>query len=243
MSLRKMAKPETKSDGPLDEMEMHRAAGLLHRAVMHGQAHGLVKMISGHIHGRPVTATCSDVLEQIQGMNDSSKRRFDYSDTEETGSWDEVSSNAFMDRLHGCHGDQPSASGVRSQAAAGYDHGSVVTKEKPKTQAEMLQQCQELTRHNVPYPKGIASVMDWGRTVITMKKYSHMKISYAELVEIADADEDAMKYLAWIQATFMPTLADLNKDGKRTQARDLALYLKKIGWSKTDNEEFCQTLK
>ena len=55
--------------------------------------------------------------------------------------------------------------------------------------------------------------------------------------------KEAMKYLSWIQATFTPTLADLTKDGKCTQARDLALYLKKIGWTKSDGYEFNRTLK
>ena len=228
MSVRKMAKPETMSDGPLGESEMRHAAGLLHRAVAHGQAHGIVRMVSGHIHGRPIAVACGDVLEQIQGMNDSSKRRFDLSDAEGSESWDEVPAETFMDRLHGLQGNQPSASGVSSQTADGYDHGGA-TVVKPMTQADMLKSSQELNRHNVPYPKGITNVMTWGRTVITMKKYAQMNISYAELVEMGDRDEDAMKYLAWIQATFTPTLADLQKDGKCTQARDLALYLKKIG--------------
>ena len=104
MSLRKMAKPETESDEPLSEMEMRRCAGLLRRAVMHGQAHGLVKLVAGQVHGRPIAVTCGDVLEQIQAMNDSSKRRIEFSETEESESWDEVPAETFMDRLHGLQG-------------------------------------------------------------------------------------------------------------------------------------------
>lgn len=240
--MRKMAKPETVRDGPLNESEMRFAAGLLHRAVANGQAHGIVRLVSGHIHGRPIAVACGDILEQIQGMNDSSKRRIDLSDAEGSESWDEVPAETFMDRLHGFQGNQPSASGVSPQTAAGYDPGATEVV-KPMTQADMMKSSQELNRHNVPYPKGVATVMTWSRTVITMKKYAHMNISYAELVEMADRDEDAMKYLAWIQATFTPTLADLQKDGKCTQARDLALYLKKTGWTKSDAGEFSRTLK
>ena len=85
--------------------------------------------------------------------------------------------------------------------------------------------------------------MDWGRTVIKMKKYAHMNISCAELVEMGDRDDEAMRYLSWIQATFAPTLSDLNKDGRRTQAHDLAPYLKKAGWTKAKGDEFSRTLK
>ena len=77
MSLRKMAKPETESEEPLSEMEMRRCSGLLRRAFLNGQAHGLVRMIAGQVHGRPIAVTCGDVLEQIQEMNDSSKRRIE----------------------------------------------------------------------------------------------------------------------------------------------------------------------
>lgn len=242
MSLRKMAKPETESDEPLSEMEMRRCAGLLRRAVMHGQAHGLVKLVAGQVHGRPIAVTCGDVLEQIQAMNDSSKRRIEFSETEESESWDDVAGESFMDRLHGFRGDGPATSGASSYAA-GCDRSAMGATDQPKTQGSLIQACQELTRHNVPYPKGITTVMQWGRTVITMKKYSHMNISYAELAEMAEKDEEAVKYLSWIQATFTHTLADLNKDGKCTQARDLALYLKKIGWTKSDGYEFNRTLK
>ena len=67
--------------------------------------------------------------------------------------------------------------------------------DQPKTQGSMIQACQELTRHNVPYPKGITTVMQWGRTVITMKKYSHMNISYAEIAEMAEKDERSYEVL------------------------------------------------
>ena len=103
-----MAKPETESDEPLSEMEMRRCSGFLRRAVMHGQAHGLVKLVAGQVHGRPIAVTCGDVLEQIQAMNDSSKRRIEFSETEESESWDDVAGESFMDRLHGFRGsDQP----------------------------------------------------------------------------------------------------------------------------------------
>ena len=42
-----------------------------------------------------------------------------------------------------------------------------------------------------------------------------MNISYAELVEMGDRDEDADEVpFAWIQATFTPTLADLQQGWK-----------------------------
>eukprot|EP00435_Cladocopium_sp_Y103_P007772 s2835_g2.t1 len=244
MAARKVMKgTETESDGPLSDQEIVRAAGLLHRAVVHGQNQSLVKPIARHIHGKQMSVHRGEVLEQVrdlQGMADSSKRRLDVPDGDDGESWEELSEASFMDRLHGF---RPDASGGSSQVTAGYGHGDGSLGQKPKTQSAMLAACQELTRHNTPYPKGIVSVMDSGRTVVTMKKYANMGICYAELVENAETDEDAAKYLAWIKATFTPTLADLKKNEKRTQARDLAMFLTKIGWSKCEDGEFSRTLK
>ena len=60
---------------------------------------------------------------------------------------------------------------------------------------------------------------------------------------MSETDHESAKYLAWIQKTYTPEV-DRMKTVKRTQAVDMAMYLKNLGWSMdAAEEEFVRRLK
>eukprot|EP00435_Cladocopium_sp_Y103_P038469 s4675_g10.t1 len=100
----------------------------------------------------------------------------------------------------------------------------------------------DVVHPEVPCPPGVKDVHEWSRTIVSMKKYADLNYSYGELVKLAECDGEAAKYLAWIQKTYTPEV-DRMKTVKRTQAVDLAMFLKMIGWSAEAPEEFVRRLK
>eukprot|EP00435_Cladocopium_sp_Y103_P066389 s212_g28.t1 len=96
-------------------------------------------------------------------------------------------------------------------------------KENPKgnNKAKLAHHMPDVVHPEVPCPPGVKDVHEWSRTIVSMKKY---------------ADEVA-KYLAWIQKTYTPEV-DRMKTVKRTQAVDLAMFLKMTGCSADAPEEF-----
>ena len=211
----KMSKSDTVSDGALTEPEMDRAAELLHRAVVHEQGNRLVMKISHHIHGRGTAVNAAGVIEEVkQAMSDASKRRLD-SESE----WDEVSNGSEFPIL------VPKSSEEKPRGS------------KPLAQHDLLPK-----GFGIPLPSGVASVADWGRTIIKMKKYKDLNLSYEELIKMAESHGEHHRYLQWIQSNFSPANEDIHKV-KMTQAVDLALYLKKIDWQKGESMEFQRCFK
>ena len=194
---------------------MDRAAELLHRAVVHEQGNRLVMKISHHIHGRGTAVNAAGVIEEVkQAMSDASKRRLD-SETE----WDEVSNGSDFPILI-------------PKSAEDKHRGS-----KPMSQHEMLPK-----GFGIPLPTGVSTVAEWGRTIIKMKKYKDLNISYDELMKMAESNGEHHRYLQWIQSTYTPADQDISKV-KMTQAVDLALYMKKIGWQSGGSMEFERCFK
>lgn len=211
----KMSKSDTVSDGALTEPEMDRAAELLHRAVVHEQGNRLVMKISHHIHGRGTAVNAAGVIEEVkQAMSDASKRRLD-SESE----WDEVSNGSEFPIL------VPKSSEEKPRGS------------KPLAQHDLLPK-----GFGIPLPSGVASVADWGRTIIKMKKYKDLNLSYEELIKMAESNGEHHRYLQWIQSNFSPANEDIHKV-KMTQAVNLALYLKKIDWQKGESMEFQRCFK
>ena len=212
----KQSKVDDKSVGPLTEPEMDRAAELLHRAIVHEQGNRLVMKISHHLHGRGIAVHAEAVIKEVkQGMTDASKRRLDLSESD----WDEVSNGSDFPIL------------VPKSA-----------EEKPSGSAPMAQHDLLPQGFGIPLPKGVASVADWGRTIIKMQKYKDLNISYAELIQMAESSSEHQRYVQWIQSNFTPADEDISKV-KITQGVDLALYLKKISWQKSDKDGFERCMK
>eukprot|EP00435_Cladocopium_sp_Y103_P027367 s706_g6.t1 len=217
--------PRGESTGPLSQREVEIAAGLVHRAVVHEQAHGIVTKIAAHIHGKHIAVHAEAMLSDVQGMTDASKRRLD-AETD-VGSWDHVISDEEFD---------PSCMPMPS---AGYVKDD--SKGSGMTQAALLASMPD-PKKSFPFPPNVNSMSEWGRTILTMKKYADLNMTYGELVKMSKIDDDALRYLAWIQKTYTPEV-DRAKTVKRTQAVDLAMYLKNSGWSQPETEEFVRRLK
>ena len=210
------------STGRLSEDELCHAAGLLHRAVVFEQNRFIVEKIARQLHGKEMAVHAGAVLEQISGMVDSSKRRFDESDVE-SSHWDHLSSVSETEFQvpkpdAGC-----SAGSHKGDARSAADAVFAVA--------------------SIELPKGISSAHEWGRTVIQMKKYASSEITYAQLVSKTKSDKDAERYVGWLQSTYTPKDIDMQVADGVTQAVDFARYLKMIGWKKGGTEEFVRRLK
>ena len=231
---RAMKHQKGESDGPLNDNELRIVSGLLRRAVAHGQAHHISSLIAHQIGGKTDALPADHFLERLKdemhGMTDASKRRLQGVDE-----WDAVSSmpsdeESFMWRLHGNSADGPAPSG----ASVGYAErpSSAVTKSAISA-----------VDVSVKLPRDVASVEDWSKTLVKMKKYADFGMSYKELVELTKTDKEANKYVGWIQATYTPDPKDINQLNGVTQATDFARFLKKISWKKSSDGDFVRELK
>ena len=121
--------------------------------------------------------------------------------------------------------------------------GYVNVNSKGNSKAKLASLMPDDTPKGFPFPPKVTTMTEWGRTIVTMKKYADFNLSYAELVRMSETDHESAKYLAWIQKTYTPEV-DRMKTVKRTQAVDMAMYLKNLGWSMdAAEEEFVRRLK
>ena len=88
----------------------------------------------------------------------------------------------------------------------------------PKSSEEKPRGSKPLAQHDllpkgfgIPLPSGVASVADWGRTIIKMKKYKDLNLSYEELIKMAESNGEHHRYLQWIQSNFSPANEDIHK--------------------------------
>ena len=224
MSGRMSKLPRGESVGALSQRETEVAAELIHRAIVHEQGNAIVQKVASHIHGKQIAVHVQSLMVECQGMSDASKRRHDETDA---ASWDHIASEEEFD---------PSCMPMPS---GGY--GNDIS--KGNTKAKMADHAPTSGQHVFAFPPKVNSMDEWGRTIITMKKYADLNITYGELVTMSRTDLEASKYLGWIVKTYTPE-PDRMKTVKRTQAVDMAMYLKNIGWSMDETpEEFVRRLK
>lgn len=186
--------------GPLNEDEMDRCAELIHRALVHEQANGIVRRVANHIHGKQIAVHVGSLMNEAQAMTDASKRlRDDDSD------WDQVEET---------EPNLPMTS-KGPTGSAGYE----------RVMKSALTNNPEPAR-DFPLPEGVKTVEQWGKTIIMMPKYADQNVTYKELVNRATRDSEAQSYIKMIQSKFTPKDGE-EYIKKSTQAVDFALYLKK----------------
>jgi hypothetical protein len=222
---------KTESTGPLNEEEISRCAELIHRAVVHEQGFRVVQTVSRHIHGRGTEVNVQEVFDKVasnmvpQAMTDASKRRLEVSDSE----WSAVTQS----------GTEPRDEEPDAKYLEGYQHFKLKPIGSWTSQVPTDRTGKGV---DVPLPTGVNSVMEWGRTIINMKKYADENISYGELVDRAANSAEHARYVQWIQSTYTPPDEEI-VSCKKTQAVDFALYLKKIHWKRQENSEFVRCMK
>eukprot|EP00435_Cladocopium_sp_Y103_P063752 s345_g25.t1 len=218
--------PRGEAVGPLSQRETEVVAELLHRAIVREECNAVISKIASHTHGKHVAVHAKAVVEEIQGMSDASKRRLEAES--EIGSWDHVISD-----------EEEFDPSCMPMSSAGY------SKENPNDKNLKIHAAQTMrdSHHpEVPLPPKVKDVNQWSRTIVSMKKYADFNVMYGELTKLAKTDTEASKYLGWIQKTYTPEARKM-KTVKRTQAVDMAMLLKKIGWSMYEPEEFVRMLK
>ena len=78
---------------------------------------------------------------------------------------------------------------------------------------------------NVPMPNGVATMEEWGRTMLTMQKYSGK--TFEDLLDgIKRGNKDMIQYCSWLVHTYSKNISTQPK----SQAPDLAAYLLRSGF-------------
>ena len=225
--LSKLARGE--SLGALTVREVEVAAELLHRAVIHEQGNAIVEKVAKQIHGRTAAVHVQTLCKDVQGMTDAAKRR---RDADELESWDNVSHVSYGSELDPAScipkpfNVYPSSSGV-----------NVPIEESGGSSGDA-----RAMADGTPFPPEVSNVKEWGRTIITMKKYADLNVTYEEFLKLASNDGEMMRYASWIQKTYTPAKDEMSTV-KITAAVDFALFMKKIGWKPASQQDFVRKMK
>ena len=78
---------------------------------------------------------------------------------------------------------------------------------------------------NVPMPNGVTTMEEWGRTILTMQKYSGK--TFEDLLDgIKRGNKDMIQYCSWLVHSYSKNISTQPK----SQAPDLAAYLLRSGF-------------
>lgn len=175
-------------------------------------SHVSVQLSSCHVEGRdaeprqcPEPGQLQEVLNEIYqaqaggtaSMNDSCKRRMSSAD---------VASPPDFELI-----DSPTGSGGQPKKQA------PIVPTKINTAVGKSVKETEL-------PEGISSVEQWGKTVCTLPKVVHRRLSYEEMIHISTTDEEIKNYLKYILTTGV----------KSAKVDDLRSYMHSIDYKDPD---------
>ena len=215
----------------LSEGEIMAVTKMMYRAAKHGQLEMVMKLLSqspGEKH------LVEEAKAKIGAMTDAAKRRRDD---------DEPFSSADLDpdvAFEIWHQELASSFGVDweciSQLSGGSEDFHVATpkgytsinapKATPKSRYGFAKTEPVPTKYK---PADMPTAKDWSKTLCKLPKVVHLKLSYGELVEMAETDEDIRGYLVWVIGSFGAKDGMLPKTMKG--GADLALFLQYIDWT------------
>lgn len=199
----------------LNASEIRSLTGLLHCAVLHGQARQVMDVYRGsraskatHVPAHVVLNVCKEATfpDKPGNMSEAAKRQRDGDFLE----WEDDVSSVL---IYGTSPDVP----VPMPSSG-----------NPYTSATMKSQPFMHVNPKIPLPKDM-SIVDWGCTVCTMDKVKEKHLCYMEMAEVAANNDDMNGYLDWIVKTY-GTQGCGKPRGKITKAVDLAMYFEAISW-------------
>ena len=194
------------STQPLNEPELTQAAGLLARAVKHGQESLILrKYIHEPGQNKAIATSADHVMKEIGDML--GKRDRDASP-----------------------GPMPSAGTDDSDWSAVTPGGSYVGNlgyAAPMSSKDMQGQAHPFENMKIPLPEGVDSVREWGQTICKMDKVKNRRLTYAEMVSMSEYDTEINDYLMFIQTKF-GTKNTGKLPEKITPGVDLAVYLERV---------------
>lgn len=216
--------------GAKDELsptELSMLTGLLHRAVVHGQASEVIRRYqesrapkSTHVTQKHLVETCASSqgyggstkpAEPTGSMSDASKRLRDFVDfdDESVASWDQISIS-----------DVGPSVPAHPESEIAFKH----------------------VNKNIRIPYGLTLEV-WSKTLCKMdrvKTWDSKGLSYRTLVELAGHDFEVRKYIQWIKQAYGSK--GTGEVAKVTPAVDLALFLECIDWTPaTSTKESSET--
>lgn len=228
-----MAK-KTRAQGSMPALtlsELIMVTKMIYRAAKHGQLEmvmGLLRQSPGEKH------LIDEASAKVGAMSDATKRRRD-GDEEPTGSSRGDPDLAFENWCH----DMVASGNLDWECVSqlsGFSEESCVTTPKsympanvPK--AKVKSRFDVMRTGPVPdkyKPENIPNAKAWSTVLCKLPRVEDLKLSYGELVELAETDEDIRDYLEW-------TVTHLGaKDGKLPKTMkggaDFALFLQYIDW-------------
>ena len=193
------------SSQPLNEPELTQAAGLLARAVKHGQESLILqKYIHEPGHNKAIASPADHVMKEIGEMLGKRDR--------------EVSP-----------GPMPSAGTDDSDWSAVTPGGSYLGNlgYAPPMPAQDLSSHAHPFENTIPLPAGVDSVREWGQTICKMEKVKSRRLTYAEMVSMSEYDTGINDYLTFIISKF-GTKNTGQLPEKITPGVDLATYLERV---------------
>ena len=214
----------------LSEGEIIAVTKMMYRAATHGQLEMVMKLLSqspGEKH------LVEEAKAKVGAMSDATKRRRD----EEPFSAADLDPDVAFEIWHQ---ELASNFGVDweciSQMSGGSEDFHVATpkgytsvnapKAAPKSRYGFAK---TETVPNKYKPDDMPTAKDWSTTLCKLPKVLHLKLSYGELVELAETDVEIRDYLVWVIGSFGA------KDGKLPMTMkggaDLALFLQYIDWT------------
>ena len=212
--------PQSVSMGPLSDREMSMAAGLLARAVSHGQQQHLAKTILGSLGGKSLAVASQTFLENMKqqmpgAMSDGAKRLRD----PELEEWDSVTETGH---------ESPAASACAGCVAdAAYSRGSLFM-EMPvpfPDKSPMFNVYDEDL--SVPLPQDVSSVTEWAQTELKLQKVADKNLTYAGFLQEAKDDRALQQYGKFIIDSFGPR-AKNKKTVNYTHGVDFAFFLSRV---------------
>eukprot|EP00438_Fugacium_kawagutii_P012099 Skav209448 [mRNA] locus=scaffold2199:144696:152896:- [translate_table: standard] len=223
----KTMKTETFSDQRLSAHEVSHAAGLLMRAVKHGQGEQVMMIIRGAPSAKGYAVGSAALVTEAQlllsqgqpgpsSMTDAVKRRI----PDDDHAWELAS-------------DTPDK--VPSEYYQGTEPSSPPWVRVSNPLLETMQEIKEDT--NIPLPSDISDVHMWGKCLVETEKYKSEKISYLQMIQMAKSDREIHQYLSYIKKTYGYVPGKTKDDEKVTPGRDLARYLQRYGWNAHGNTQ------
>ena len=199
----------------LSTPEISHLCGLLHRAVVHGQAQQVISVYKNSHAMKSSLVPASRLIREAKLMGKSEAMGyFPMAASPAMGSMSVASKRGKSDR------EALSYAGV-SEIEAPLPHDM--------HQADEVKRKEWFLIHSNPKistPKG-TTIQDWGRVVCEMYKVKSLKMSDCELATLAASNTGNLR---WFKKTYGTNDTAILQGKKATRAVDLALFLESIGW-------------
>ena len=211
--------------GALSDDEMGVAAGLLARAVHHGQQQQLAMRIMRSIGGKSLAVASQCFMDGIASgsygaMSDGSKRQRDEDESDwgllseiHTEGADSPTTAYYANTVNPCPPMPGSSASAMSMPGDNMNNKHVLFRN-----GEDLK---------VPLPSDVPSVEDWAKTVIKLPKLAKYNMTYEEFLIKAEGDTELSSYGEFMLANFGP-YAKTQKAKSHTQGVDFAQFLARV---------------